>query len=159
MSKKALAQTYTEAGHDSGWNWLCTQANRRDRRERKLFTHRLVTNPDLWDNRPPDRLKKAGSGYWDERHDSRWRPAKRWLGHQVGRNWNRVYSDLCNMTQKGGRSHRLKESLLRQVHRQSKHGFIDGYVPELWLGDFYIDGDGILCQVTHHSLTSHGSRL
>ncbi|NQV90096.1 hypothetical protein HQ487_01665 [Candidatus Uhrbacteria bacterium] len=135
MSTKRITRAFSESGHDSSWNHLCYTETRRNRRIWKQYMEELKNNPDQWIEHTPDAVIKAGSGHWDERHDSRASPIERWLVSQVGRQWDEIFSDLCHMTKTGGRSHRLKELLLRQVNRDSKnlnwHGHLHLYIDEV----------------------------
>lgn len=68
-------------------------------------------------------------------------PLFRWLECQVGRPWDQVYSDLCNMTRRKGRSIRLKRWLLLKL-RQEK--ISRGRKKDLFPGDLYVNDAGIL---------------
>ena len=68
---------------------------------------------------------------WDKGHDFNYAPLRRWLGKQVGRPWNLVWSEICSMD----RAREFRQKVEQMVYR----------APEIFRWrDLYVDPKGIL---------------
>ena len=135
MAKRNIAKTAIEGGRV----WYCRYeekiCTRAERREIKNKLHQVSLNPELGEqfSNPPRRFTEYGREFADKLS-----PVLRWLDKQVGRPWNKVYSEICQKFDKRstpGR-HIVEGHLFYWVNHHYQDKDIGYWVYPLKPGDF-----------------------
>jgi hypothetical protein len=133
VSRKNLSRTVIEGGRRYYNHFERDHSHRIERATTRAWLTRVAIDPDdAEDTCPPDRPRVR-----KEFHD-KLGPALRWLGSQVGRPWDHVYSELCTMFDRRNlaATHVIDSHMLGEVHR--------GGLRTHSRPDFVVDGHGIL---------------
>lgn len=134
MSKKNLSKTIIEGGR--------TKRSKHDRRESLRTTRRtgrcqLRSHSDYEELELPPRIQFIESSF-DQKFYDKLGPLKRWIGSQVGRSWDSIYSEIKEKfdTRTTPGRHVVYDHLFQYVNvngLESRKG-----------ADYYVDGTGIL---------------
>ena len=133
MSRKDLSRTVIEGGRYYRNHYDRDHSHRIERATTRAWLDRVSVDVDEADHTAPPKRPKVYKSFYDKLS-----PATRWLESQVGRPWNKVYSELCA---------KFDRRSLAGMHDVDAH-----MVGEVWRGDlamrrwrdFFVDRHGIL---------------
>lgn len=134
MSKKNLSKTIIEGGR--------TKSSKYDRRESLRTTRttvrcKLRSCSDYDELELPKRMQFSDT-WFDEKFDDKLGPLKRWIGSQVGRSWDSIYSEIKEKfdTRTTPGRHVVYDHLFHYVD-------VKGLESRKY-ADYYVDSAGIL---------------
>lgn len=132
MATKNLARTVVEGGRPKSNGIFRREATRAERHSVAALLHRSCTDLELYDETALPLRKPQYKEFADKLA-----PARRWLMSQVGRNWDRVRSELTRRYDRRTTKARnlLDDHLLSDVEPMK-------YVPRN--PDFFVGPDGVL---------------
>jgi hypothetical protein len=90
VARKDLSRTVIEGGRYYSNCYFRRQSNADERASTREWLDRVTVDLDAADASDPPPRVRVGKSFRDKLG-----PAKRWLASQVGRPWDKVYSDLC----------------------------------------------------------------
>lgn len=91
MSTKNLSRTIIEGGRSTHNKFERRESHRTARRAQNIECHKLTIDPELFEEDPEvevetDKVYKA--------FDDKLQPLENWIHSKIGRNWNKVYSEI-----------------------------------------------------------------
>lgn len=146
MARKDLSRTVIEGGRYYRNSWERRASHGAERASTRAWLDTVELDLEEADESSPPPIKHTGKDFRDKLA-----PAMRWLASQVGRPWNKVYSELRERFDSrtvAGR-HVVEDHMLGWVRRHSSEGSIRYYRSF----ELYVDAHGILRKPKTHGRT------
>jgi len=90
VSRKNLSRTVIEGGRDFYNSWQRRASSADERASTREWLSRVMVDAEEAEATAPPRRRPVRKSFHDKLG-----PAQRWLASQVGRPWDKVYSELC----------------------------------------------------------------
>lgn len=144
MSKKNLSKSAIEGGR-SGWNkYERRQSSKTLRAKNRGYNTKVKSLTDADEAPSAPKRKPVGKDFRDKLN-----PAHRWIDKQVGKNWDKVFSEICKKydTRNLASRHIIYDHILGEIHGTGFRHF--GFLSKE-MHRWYIDEDGILRKGYQH---------
>jgi hypothetical protein len=144
MSSKRLKKTVIEGGRSSYNKYERRESSKNLRAKNRDHNNKVKKLLDTEEAPPAPKRKPVRKDFRDKLS-----PVHRWVDKQVGKSWDKVFSDICKKydTRNLASRHIIYDHILSDIHGTGFRQF-SFLKPEYYR--WYIDDDGILCKGYEH---------